>query len=391
MSAIRETKFTDNGGFKVSKDNCNIILKTRNSGVVYCPKMDEASPGAMYPRVIELQHNGEANGTLLATFEQYTHGMPVFPIFRSTDGGLRWSLFSQVEDTELGWGARFQPQLFELPVKCGDLEAGTILCAGNMIPQDRSKTAIHLYKSSDAGKTWEFMSEIARGGMADTDPDSTSDETRPVWEPYFYMNSSNELVCYYSDEGYFHSDNCNQLLLHKTSKDGGYTWGDVVIDIAMPDKAKRPGMPIVTKLPNGKYLMVYEIVNVEGIPVFFRYSDDAEDWGDPAFLGHPVVAMDGTYISGTPFVTWINRGGENGTILVSGRGFDYMLANSNLGEGFWEKIPTPVKADLECVGVNYSQTMIPIQGGKQLLSLCPTQVNPDLSMIAYAISDIFEK
>ena len=71
---------------------------------------------------------------------------------------------------------------------------------------------------------------------------------------------------YYSDEGHFESKNCNQLLLHKVSKDGGYTWSEARIDIAMPDKEKRPGMPIVAKLPNGKYIMVYEVVNLDGIP-----------------------------------------------------------------------------------------------------------------------------
>jgi len=386
---IREKKYKENGEAIVSKDNCNIILKKRASGVVYCPSMKEKSPGAMYPRVIELQHNGDANGTLLATCEQYTHGTPVFPIFRSTDGGNSWSRYSQVEDAQLGWGARFQPHLFELPVKCGILEAGTILCAGNFIPNDMSKTILHIYKSNDLGKTWTFMSEIARGGEAHVDPDSRSDKTRPVWEPYLFMTDKQELICYYSDEGYYHSKDCNQLLLHRVSKDGGFTFGEPVLDIAIPDKVKRPGMPVVAKLPNNKYIMVYEIVNVDGIPVFFRISEDGENWGDPAFLGHPVCAMDGTYVSGTPYVTWVNRGGKNGTILVTGRGFGYMMANSNLGNGFWEKIPCPVESDISCNGANYSQCMIPIEGGKSLLSLCPTQLYPQLCQIAYAISDIY--
>lgn len=51
----------------------------------------------MYPRVIRLEHNGKANGTLLATFEYY-HSFdkanaerPYFQVYRSTDGGQSWA------------------------------------------------------------------------------------------------------------------------------------------------------------------------------------------------------------------------------------------------------------------------------------------------------------
>lgn len=127
MSDIRKTLYEPNGGPITNKDACNIMIKKRYSGVVYCPSMDERSPGAMYPRAILLEHNGEENGTILATFEQYTFHKPVFTIFESTDGGLHWKVRSTVEDTQLGFGMRYQPHLFELPVKCGELEAGTIL------------------------------------------------------------------------------------------------------------------------------------------------------------------------------------------------------------------------------------------------------------------------
>lgn len=72
MSDIRKTLYEPNGGPITNKDACNIMIKKRYSGVVYCPSMDERSPGAMYPRAILLEHNGEENGTILATFEQYT-------------------------------------------------------------------------------------------------------------------------------------------------------------------------------------------------------------------------------------------------------------------------------------------------------------------------------
>ncbi|HDJ34641.1 MAG TPA: hypothetical protein ENF21_11180 [Bacteroidetes bacterium] len=48
---------------------------------LYVPAGEDPMHGAMYPRVICLQHQpGKGNGTLLATFEHYIRGMRSFPI-----------------------------------------------------------------------------------------------------------------------------------------------------------------------------------------------------------------------------------------------------------------------------------------------------------------------
>ncbi len=51
------------------------------------------APGAMYPRLIRLEHSKDRNGILLATFEQYIdrEQQPAFPIYRSLDQGRSWS------------------------------------------------------------------------------------------------------------------------------------------------------------------------------------------------------------------------------------------------------------------------------------------------------------
>ena len=84
-------------------------------GVVMAPKKEEVYPGGgvLYPRVIELHHADEENGTLLATFDHSTlKEPPVSPIYESTDGGKTWSHRSDMADTKNGWGIRFQPVLF---------------------------------------------------------------------------------------------------------------------------------------------------------------------------------------------------------------------------------------------------------------------------------------
>lgn len=385
---LHDTLFTVHGGLKRDKDPSNILLRKRTSSVVYCPKSDERQPGSMYPRAICLEHNGEKNQTLLATFECYTFDTPVFPIYESTDNAVSWHLKSKVEDKEKGFGCRYQPQLFELPCDCGELKEGTILCAGNIIPDDFSSTCLHLYKSTDAGETWKFMSEIVSGGVAAVDGD-LPDEKRPVWEPFLAVTPDGKLICYYSDEGYAQSMKYNQLLAHKVSEDGGYTWSEAKIDVAYPDGFLRPGMPIVAALPNGTFIMVYEMYNQDGVSIYFRISEDMEDWGDVDFMGNPVVTAEGEFLSGTPYVIWIPQGGENGTILVSGHGFSHILANSNLGEGFWEKMDCLIDIDFNCGFAGYSQCMIPLNGGKQLLNLCPRQISDKLGLIEAAVADVY--
>lgn len=372
-----------------------IKLVKKTFGTVYTPAMDEKPPGAMYPRVIRLEHNGKANGTLLATFEQYTYNTPVFSIFRSEDNGLTWSLFSKVHDIKNGWGMRYQPQLFEVPKAVGSLAEGTILCAGSSIPGDLSVTELLLFKSEDRGATWTYMSSIVKGGKAWTDH---NEGERPVWEPYLYLDRNEDLVCYYSDERYM-GDGYNQLLAHKVSRDGGYTWEKEVFDVAIPDGKLRPGMPIVQLLPNDKYIMVYEIVGLPGYPIYSRFSDDGLDWGDPADIGTLIQDEEGASLGSTPYCVWTKAGGENGTLVVSGRipntgeGLlepGYFMINNNNGQGKWKKLKMLNHYDSKCHFAGYSQTMVPIED-KQLLQLTSVQISPSLAQISYAIGDIIEE
>jgi len=367
-------------------------LTKKTFGVVYTPAMDERAPGAMYPRVIRLEHNGKFNGTLLATFERYTFDTPYFAIHASVDDGRTWSLLSKVHDTKNGWGMRYQPHLFELPKAVGKLAEGTILCAGNSIPGSMMETDLLLFKSEDRGASWQYMSSIDKGGKAAVDH---NEGERPIWEPYLYLDAHADLVCYYSDERFL-KDGFNQLLCHRISKDGGLTWGSEVFDVAVPDGKLRPGMPIVQLLPNGKYIMVYEIVGIPDYPIYCRFSDDGDDWGDPANLGVLVEDEAGAFLGSTPYCIWTKAGGKNGTVIVSGRigsaGLGlmepgYFLVNDDCGRGKWKKLPSLNHYDSKCHFAAYSQTMITIDD-KELLQLTSVQISPKLAQVAYAIGDI---
>jgi len=375
-----------------TKDAARITLKKRYSSVVYSPTTDICRrPGSMYPRCIVLNHNEEKPGALLATFEFYTKAKPVFPIYESLDDGASWHLLSKIEDNEYGYGCRFQPHLFELPQKVGEFEAGTVLCAGNLIPEDRSKTVLVLYKSADGGKTWELLSEIVAGGEAGMDPTHQTDENRPVWEPFLELTEKGELICFYSDERFKDRKGWNQMLAHKVSPDGGKTWGEAVVDIAYGDGHLRPGMPIIARMGDGRCAMIYEMYNSDGIPCHFRISDTIENWGDPDFMANPIRCADGSFLHATPYITWIPQGGEQGTLLATGRGFSHILANSNGGEGYWEKMPCLIDTDLGVFGTAYSQCMVPLHGGKQLLLLCPREISPEMTQIQCTVADVYVK
>jgi hypothetical protein len=187
---------------------------------------------------VQLHHNGAQNGTLLTTFEQPAT-TPVFPIYRGTDNGATWGQISSVADTVNGWGNRNGAFLYELPQRIGNLPAGTILCVGLSAPPDKSAERMEVYKSNDADRTWSWVSEIAQAGGY---------KTTPIWEP-FVMVENNKLIVYYSDEG--DKAHNNQKIVHQTSTDGVH-WGPVVNDVAPTDGNLRPGMPVVSKLANGK-------------------------------------------------------------------------------------------------------------------------------------------
>lgn len=308
-----------------------------------------ARAGSAYTRAITLRHNGEANGTVIATFERHTDvdgNRPAFPIYRSTNFGKSWQFVTNALDSPFGAGNRYQPALYELPAASGNLPEGTLLLVGNSIPNDLSSTRLVMYKSLDAGNTWSFVSTIDTGGPAVYQPEANSTSS-PVWEPQLLLTPSG-LVVYYSDEKQKSAD-ILQALVHKVSTDGGQTWGPTVNDVAVPDRNTRPGMMTVIKLPNGQYFGAYEVVGLPDVPVYAKFSPDGVNWGDPADLGFKLQTASGQSLFGSPWVEWVPTGGPNGTIIVTATKMNGVtppksnfLANTNNGQGNWTLFPTPI-------------------------------------------------
>jgi hypothetical protein len=71
------------------------------------------------------------------------------------------------------------------------------------------------------------------------------------------MVYNNQLVCYYSDE---RDPKYNQKLVQTTSSDL-LSWSAYQATVASSDSNARPGMAVVSKIPNGQYFLSYELCN----------------------------------------------------------------------------------------------------------------------------------
>ncbi|MEA9985614.1 ricin-type beta-trefoil lectin domain protein [Subtercola sp. RTI3] len=371
---------------------------TTSSGTLYHPSTASGSTeDASYPRVIRLQHNGSANGTLLSTFSHSGTGVPKanFPVYRSTDNGITWTStpISTVTDTVHGWDLD-GPTLYELPQAEGTLPAGTLLASGTAWNHgDYTQQAIEVFVSTNQGATWSYRSSCA----SETGQPNTI--KHGIWEPEFDVAANGHLVCYFSDERPS-SNNYNQVLAHVSSTDGGATWGTEVYDVAVQDNVQRPGMATIVNLPNGSYAMSYEDCKDgfdpdQACDVYIKTSSNAESW-NAASLGTKIQTSDNRFLLHTPYLSWSPAGGTNGALIVSGQrvvaGTDGSLAvqpesghvlfvNKNLGVGAWQEITTAVTTDptggydageTACAG--YSSPLLAAVSGSSFLMMAGVHV-----------------
>lgn len=203
-----------------------------------------------------------ANGNWLLVTTRYPSGTNSYlRISRSTDNCRTWTTLSQVNEDgrTLDNGELVQ------------LTNGTVLLTmRSLIPN----VSYHLpvYTSTDNGVTWSFLSEI------DTDDGSAAALGEGLWEPDFWVLDDGRLVVTYSNEthpGY------SQIISERVSDDNGATWGAEIWAVAQPGGGSlRPGMPQMVRMANGKYFLVYEVVNSGNADVYCKTSDDGVTWSD---------------------------------------------------------------------------------------------------------------
>ena len=191
--------------------------------------------------------------------------------------------------------------------------------------------------------TWEFVSSVARGGVA-----LPENQYTPVWEP-FILTYEGQIVFYYSDQR-DPNDSLGQKMVHQVSSDL-VNWGPVVDDIRYDNATWRPGMPIVSHLPDDNWIMTYEFYGAveEDFAVYYRISDSPL-----TFDSKPGISLNagGTIPVGSPYNAWTPAGGPQGTIVVSDGNHRELYLNKKLGAAdAWTKIPTPA-------GTSYTRSLL---------------------------------
>ena len=318
-----------------------------------------------YPRLIRLEHGAYKNRIIAAVSSWDGRGAFV-PIFESTNEGASFRKIGEIRDPEPG---ECCGTLYELPQRVGKLRAGTLLWAASY-GQDAGpnrRVGIKLYASRDGGRDWTFLSEAVR-----------SHNTDGVWEPEITVDAGGTLWVHYADET--EAPRYAQVLTRVGSTDG-ITWGTKQITMAIPPSRVRPGMPVVRRLPDGRYYFAYEICNYGDryCDPYYKISPDGANFGSPTDPGTRVTTASGAYFQHAQTVTLFpgNRLLMVGQIYTDRKGKPLpsngkvLLANNNFGAGDWYEIPAPVQVPTAYNNwcPNYSSTLLPVDNGRNVLEI----------------------
>ncbi len=316
--------------------------------------------GTLYPHAIQLkyQSNPANNDKMYATFEKYTVAPFTFPVFESVDIGASWARLPDVTDQVNGWGLKQEPHLFELPQAIGNMPKGTILMIGNSEPADDSQTKIDMYKSTDLCRTWAFVSSVASGGQA------VMGTATAIWEPYLIV-ANNKLICFYSDERGMTSG--GQKIVAQSTTDG-VNWSAPfdVCNFTSINPRHRPGMPVVAKMANGQYIMVYEYIGLSGAPNYYKITSNPENW-------NPTNPGTVYGYGGDPYVAVMN----DGKVVAGGYNNTGIFVNTNNGSGNWIVQDTPV-------GNGYRRCLLPLSNGRLFVMNGGPLIEPALNSVTYA-------
>jgi hypothetical protein len=204
-------------------------------------------------------------------------------IARSSDRGRSWTQVSGITDAGRDLD---NAQMIRLPDK-------SILLACRSV-RWRESYRLPVYRSTDNGKSWSELSTI---DASEGKPGELGEPDKGVYEPHFYFLDDGRLAVMYANEKHV-TDNVSysQIISQKVSADGGKTWGkEIWVAYETGRNASRPGMPVWTKMKNGKYIAVYEVCGPEKCNIFYKISNDGFTW--PVGLGTPIPdQLGGPYI-----------------------------------------------------------------------------------------------
>ena len=210
------------------------------------------------------------DGRWLGVNTLYPRPNSILQIEISADGARTWTPISTVAEPGRNLD---NGEVTPLP-------SGELLLTGRSVVEGKGlPRSYHLpvYRSRDGGKTWTFLSQI------DTSEPPLSQAQEPsvgLWEPHFFFVADGRLACAYANEKpAVDHPAYSQIVSEKVSPDKGATWGpEIVLAAQTGGGRQRPGMPVLTRMKNGQYLAVYEVVGVGNADVYFKTSRDGLVW-----------------------------------------------------------------------------------------------------------------
>jgi hypothetical protein len=263
--------------------------------------------GSQYARLLQCRDGAWLAGYTVSRNNGYRkdpEGGLQIEVAYSTNKGKTWKGISLITDPGRDVD---NAQLIECP-------DGSILLACRSVRWQESYR-LTVYKSTDKGKHWKLLSTIdANEGK----PGELGKPDKGIYEPHFLLLDDGRLSVMYANEKHVTEQPAySQVISQKISADMGSTWGKeiwVAFDSASP--ASRPGMPVWTKMKDGRFIVVYEICGPQKCNVYYKISADGIDW--PKGLGTAIPAQ-----LGGPYILSL----ADGTLVVSSNSAAVSISN----------------------------------------------------------------
>ncbi|WP_164849843.1 sialidase family protein [Mucilaginibacter limnophilus] len=242
--------------------------------------------GSQYARLLQIKNGSWLAGYTVSRNNGYKNdpkGGLELEIAVSTDNCRTWKAISTITDHGRDLD---NAQLIELA-------DGSILLACRSVRWQESYV-LPVYKSTDKGKSWKRISVIDE---THGKPGELGKPDKGIYEPHMYFLNDGRLSVMYANEKHVvETPSYSQIISQKISPDLGNTWGkEIWVVYETGHNASRPGMPVWTKMNNGKYIVVYEICGPESCNIYYKTSDDGYNW--PVGLGTNIPdQLGGPYI-----------------------------------------------------------------------------------------------
>jgi hypothetical protein len=243
-------------------------------------------------RLLQLQ-----DGSWLAATSIYGSGSNTYiNVRRSTDGLHTWTLLTSISESGRNLD---NPILVQLP-------NGNVLLSNRSV-LDSTSTRIEVWTAANVlqgnpnpfSLNSQFVDDVENPTATTCPFNSGIRAMCGVWEPNLVIRNGSVLV-FYSDES-MQQQGYNQVISEKVSTDGGQTWGAKSVVASKADSVSRPGMPYVTLMQNGQYMMSYEVgTSASGnsgsysYPGSYKTSSDGVTW--QAGLGSTLPASNSNAI-----------------------------------------------------------------------------------------------